>query len=136
MRLSVFLAELREERGAVWGACRGAARGCGLERDGGAGEEPAVGAAALGDLEPAGARGAFGTLSRMLFCSAPSDVHPALQMALILNDEALFEEWKQDIKTMAHRIIDMRDELYKLLKDEFKTPGTWDHIVKQIGMFR
>jgi aspartate aminotransferase len=35
---------------------------------------------------------------------------------------------------MAHRIIDMRkallDELVKL-----GTPGSWDHIVNQIGMF-
>lgn len=61
--------------------------------------------------------------------------HGARLVALILNNAELFEEWKQDIKTMAHRIIAMRDELYKLLTDEFKTPGTWNHITKQIGMF-
>ena len=58
------------------------------------------------------------------------------QMSLILNDEKLFEEWDRDIKTMAHRIISMRGRLYKLLTEEFKTPGNWEHIVKQIGMFR
>lgn len=57
-------------------------------------------------------------------------------MSLILNDETLFGEWKQDIQTMAGRIITMRKELYKLLKEELKTPGNWDHIVNQIGMFR
>lgn len=57
-------------------------------------------------------------------------------MSLILNDERLFGEWKQDIQTMAGRIITMRKELYKLLKEELKTPGNWDHIVNQIGMFR
>lgn len=37
---------------------------------------------------------------------------------------------------MANRIIDMRQELRRLLTDELKTPGNWDHIVRQIGMFR
>jgi hypothetical protein len=59
-----------------------------------------------------------------------------LQVSLILNNPELFEEWKRDIKTMAGRIIQMRKELYRLLTEEFKTPGNWDHIVNQIGMFR
>ena len=57
-------------------------------------------------------------------------------MALILNSEELFEDWKRDVKTMAHRIISMREELYRLLTKELKTPGHWDHITNQIGMFR
>lgn len=57
-------------------------------------------------------------------------------MSLILNNAELFEEWKRDIKTMAGRIIQMRQELYRLLTEEFKTPGNWDHIINQIGMFR
>ena len=57
-------------------------------------------------------------------------------MALILNNAELFEEWKRDIKTMAERIIAMRKELHRLLTEELKTPGNWDHIVRQIGMFR
>ena len=61
-------------------------------------------------------------------------MHP--QMALILNNAELFEEWKRDIKTMAERIITMRKELHRLLTEELKTPGNWDHILRQIGMFR
>jgi aspartate aminotransferase len=53
-----------------------------------------------------------------------------------LNDAGLFEEWKQDIWTMAGRIIDMRKELHLLLTEELRTPGNWDHIINQIGMFR
>ncbi|KDQ60719.1 hypothetical protein JAAARDRAFT_31694 [Jaapia argillacea MUCL 33604] len=56
-------------------------------------------------------------------------------VSLILNDPALFEEWKRDIRTMAGRIIDMRKELHELLTEKFKTPGNWDHIINQIGMF-
>jgi len=62
-------------------------------------------------------------------------MHGAKLMALILNDKELFEQWKRDIKTMAHRIISMREELYRLLTEELKTPGSWGHITKQIGMF-
>lgn len=57
------------------------------------------------------------------------------QVTLILNDATLFEEWKQDIRTMANRVIAMRKELHRLLTGELKTPGNWDHIVNQIGMF-
>lgn len=55
---------------------------------------------------------------------------------MILSDPDLFEEWKRDIKTMAHRIIGMRHQLYDILTKELKTPGNWDHIINQIGMFR
>ena len=58
-----------------------------------------------------------------------------VQVALILNDAGLFAEWKQDIATMAGRIIDMRRELFRLLSEK-QTPGNWEHIVNQIGMFR
>jgi aspartate aminotransferase len=57
------------------------------------------------------------------------------QMSLILNDAGLFEEWKRDVKVMADRIIFLRKELHRLLTVELKTPGNWDHIVNQIGMF-
>ncbi|KAH9005195.1 aspartate aminotransferase [Lactarius hatsudake] len=56
-------------------------------------------------------------------------------VALILNNPELYEEWKADIRTMAGRIIQMRKELYRLLTEELKTPGNWEHIVNQIGMF-
>ena len=62
--------------------------------------------------------------------------HGARLVALILNNPVLFEEWKRDIKVMAGRIIKMRKELYRLLTEEFETPGNWNHIINQIGMFR
>lgn len=52
----------------------------------------------------------------------------------ILNDEALFKEWEDHLRTMSGRIITMRDRLYKKLV-ELGTPGDWSHITKQIGMF-
>jgi hypothetical protein len=53
-----------------------------------------------------------------------SPAYGARLVAQILNDPELFEEWKRDIKTMAGCIIKMRDELYGLLTEEFKIPGT------------
>jgi len=72
-------------------------------------------------------------LQRSEISNPPS--HGARIVSLILNDPQLFEEWKRDIKTMAHRIIDMRKQLFELLTHKLKTPGNWDHIVNQIGMF-
>ncbi|EIN07477.1 aspartate aminotransferase [Punctularia strigosozonata HHB-11173 SS5] len=72
-------------------------------------------------------------LQRSEISNPPS--HGARIMALIMNDPELFEEWKRDIKTMAGRIIDMRRQLHRLLTEELKTPGNWDHIINQIGMF-
>ncbi|KAF8201664.1 aspartate amino-transferase [Pholiota molesta] len=72
-------------------------------------------------------------LQRSEISNPPS--HGARIVSLILNDAGLFEEWKRDIQTMAGRIIEMRRELHRLLTEELHTPGNWDHIVQQIGMF-
>lgn len=72
-------------------------------------------------------------LQRSEISNPPS--HGARLVSLILKDEQLFGEWKRDISTMANRIIDMRKELFRLLTEEHKTPGNWDHILNQIGMF-
>ncbi|GAA5821423.1 hypothetical protein JCM11251_004616 [Rhodosporidiobolus azoricus] len=60
-------------------------------------------------------------------------------VSLILNDPQLFSEWRDDIKTMSYRIIDMRKKLHDLLTNTYNTPAPgpngWDHVLKQIGMF-
>ncbi|KAF8522207.1 pyridoxal phosphate-dependent transferase [Hysterangium stoloniferum] len=72
-------------------------------------------------------------LQRSEISNPPS--YGARVVSLILNNPELFEEWKRDIKTMAHRIIDMRQKLFDILTNELHTPGNWDHILNQIGMF-
>lgn len=59
---------------------------------------------------------------------------PARITSLVLNDTALFEQWKKELKGMADRIILMRSELFKHLT-KLETPGNWEHITSQIGMF-
>ena len=54
--------------------------------------------------------------------------------SLILNDSTLFEEWEDNLKTMSGRIIQMRKNLRAKL-EEMGTPGSWNHITDQIGMF-
>ena len=54
--------------------------------------------------------------------------------SLVLNTPELYEEWKVELKEMADRIREMRLALYDLLKEK-KTPGKWEHILEQIGMF-
>ncbi|CAO3627631.1 unnamed protein product [Mucor hiemalis] len=53
---------------------------------------------------------------------------------IVLNDPALYQEWKENLQYMSNRIIDMRKALFGHLT-ELKTPGTWNHITDQIGMF-
>lgn len=56
-------------------------------------------------------------------------------VAKLLTEPKLRAQWDRDIQTMAHRIMDMRKALYDLLVNKYKTPGSWKHIVDQIGMF-
>jgi len=78
-------------------------------------------------------RSQLSVLQRSEISNPPS--YGARIVALILNNRELFEEWKVDIRMMAGRIIEMRKELYRLLTEELKTPGNWQHIINQIGMF-
>uniref|UniRef100_A0A4D5R9V9 Aspartate aminotransferase n=1 Tax=Scolopendra viridis TaxID=118503 RepID=A0A4D5R9V9_SCOVI len=69
---------------------------------------------------------------RAMYSNPP--VHGARIVSNVLNNLDLFAEWKQCIKTMADRINLMR----QMLRDKLvalQTPGTWDHITQQIGMF-
>ncbi|RMZ85966.1 hypothetical protein DV737_g24, partial [Chaetothyriales sp. CBS 132003] len=61
-------------------------------------------------------------------------IYGAKIASIVLNDAQLFKEWERDLGTMAGRIKDMRKSL-KAELDRLGTPGNWDHIVNQIGMF-
>ena len=61
-------------------------------------------------------------------------VHTGLKIKV--NDIALFSTLFRfdNLTTMSDRIRAMRQELYQALKAN-GTPGTWEHIINQIGMF-
>ncbi|XP_015919632.1 aspartate aminotransferase, cytoplasmic [Parasteatoda tepidariorum] len=71
-------------------------------------------------------------LVRGNYSNPPS--HGALIVSRVLNDKTLFAEWQEHITEMSGRIIKMRAALKKKLV-ELGTPGTWEHITSQIGMF-
>ncbi|KAH7070939.1 aspartate aminotransferase [Paraphoma chrysanthemicola] len=52
----------------------------------------------------------------------------------VLNDPKLFAEWEANLREMSGRIKEMRTALRSKL-EEMGTPGTWNHITDQIGMF-
>lgn len=60
--------------------------------------------------------------------------HGARVVSLVLNDPERKKQWFEAIKIMSSRIKEMRAALLDKLVAQ-GTPGKWDHIVKQIGMF-
>ena len=52
----------------------------------------------------------------------------------VMRDPVMYQEWRDCIKVMAGRIIAMRTGLRERL-ERLGTPGSWDHITSQIGMF-
>jgi len=69
---------------------------------------------------------------RPMYSSPPK--HGAELVMKILGSEANFQAWKVELAMMANRILEMRSTLRKGLEDK-GTPGTWNHITDQIGMF-
>mmetsp|Transcript_21491 Transcript_21491/g.47204 ORF Transcript_21491/g.47204 Transcript_21491/m.47204 type:complete len:409 (+) Transcript_21491:58-1284(+) len=69
---------------------------------------------------------------RPMYSSPP--IHGAELVIRTLAEEGNAKEWAAELKTTAERILKMR----KMLRDGLVakgTPGTWDHITQQIGMF-
>ncbi|KAK7194672.1 aspartate aminotransferase [Novymonas esmeraldas] len=60
--------------------------------------------------------------------------HGARLAYLILSDNELRKEWELELASMAERIRTMRHTVYdELLR--LQTPGSWEHVINQIGMF-
>lgn len=60
--------------------------------------------------------------------------HGALIIEAILNNADLFDEWQENLRVMPRRIKSLRQSLYNELI-RLNTPGSWNHIIDQIGMF-
>ncbi|XP_065920111.1 aspartate aminotransferase, cytoplasmic-like isoform X2 [Dysidea avara] len=71
-------------------------------------------------------------LCRRLWSNPPN--HGARIVATVLNNPALRADWLESLLIMSSRIKKARQELYQRLRTK-GTPGTWEHIVTQIGMF-
>lgn len=60
--------------------------------------------------------------------------HGSSIVQAILNDATLFDEWLENLRVMPRRLKSMRQKLYDELI-RINTPGSWLHIIDQIGMF-
>lgn len=69
---------------------------------------------------------------RKMYSNPP--IHGAKIVATILGDPTLFNEWVEELKAIVGRILTMRQSLYDALQAN-ECPGSWEHIIKQIGMF-
>jgi len=69
---------------------------------------------------------------RAMYSNPPA--HGCRIVDTVLKDSVMYQEWKDCIKIMADRIINMRKGLRERL-EKLGTPGNWNHITDQIGMF-
>ncbi|XP_026192714.1 aspartate aminotransferase 1 [Cyclospora cayetanensis] len=67
-------------------------------------------------------------------CYSSPPLQGARIVARVLGDEQLRRQWEEELKLVAERIKDMRRLLRKGLEQK-GTPGQWNHITDQIGMF-
>jgi len=69
---------------------------------------------------------------RPMYSSPP--IHGALLVMKIVGNPDRFNKWKAELKSMADRVLEVRSLLRSGLESK-GTPGTWNHITDQIGMF-
>jgi aspartate/tyrosine/aromatic aminotransferase len=69
---------------------------------------------------------------RNLYSNPPK--HGANIVKTVMSDPALYQEWRDELLAMSLRIQDMRKDLFDELT-RLETPGNWEHITSQIGMF-
>lgn len=116
------------KRGMELAACQSYAKNLGLYNE-------RTGCFSVLCKTPEAAELAFGLIKnvvRPLYSNPPAN--GARIVSLILSKPELFAEWRVELKGMADRIILMRKILFDELQ-RLKTPGNWDHVIKQIGMF-
>mmetsp|Transcript_36056 Transcript_36056/g.44490 ORF Transcript_36056/g.44490 Transcript_36056/m.44490 type:complete len:426 (+) Transcript_36056:91-1368(+) len=94
-----------------------------------------VGCASIVTCSVTSAKACFTQLNaiiRPMYSNPPA--HGARIVKAILGDENNRKQWNKEMAEMSNRIILMRKYLRGKL-EELKTPGTWNHITDQIGMF-
>ncbi|KAG5467196.1 hypothetical protein CUR178_00837 [Leishmania enriettii] len=72
------------------------------------------------------------SMIRAEYTSPPA--HGARLAHIILSNNELRKEWEAELAAMAERIRTMRRIVYEELL-RLETPGSWEHVINQIGMF-
>lgn len=71
-------------------------------------------------------------LARGLYSNPP--IHGARIIDIILGDQALTQEWHDELRIMSGRMNEMRHGLHQNMKN-LGNEHNWDHVINQIGMF-
>jgi aspartate/tyrosine/aromatic aminotransferase len=71
-------------------------------------------------------------VSRALWSTCP--LHGGRIVGRVLSDPALKTLWERECKAMAERLSGVREKLYHALV-RLNVKGTWEHVIKQRGMF-
>merc|ERR1711937_922033 len=71
-------------------------------------------------------------LIRQNYSSPPR--HGAAIVHKVLSESQLKQQWLEELTLMASRIMEMRSALRSAIEAK-GTPGTWNHVTGQIGMF-
>ncbi|KLT39975.1 PLP-dependent transferase [Cutaneotrichosporon oleaginosum] len=54
---------------------------------------------------------------------------------IVLSDVRVNKVWLSEVHALAMRLKSVREKLYELLANKFKTPGNWEHIKRASGMY-
>ncbi|ORC84662.1 putative aspartate aminotransferase [Trypanosoma theileri] len=72
------------------------------------------------------------SIARAMYSTPPA--HGARLAHLVMSNPELRREWEEELQLMANRVQEMRQAVFDGLKKR-GTPGTWDHVISQLGMF-
>eukprot|EP01006_Ploeotia_vitrea_P003541 TRINITY_DN112799_c0_g1_i1.p1 TRINITY_DN112799_c0_g1~~TRINITY_DN112799_c0_g1_i1.p1 ORF type:complete len:414 (-),score=68.19 TRINITY_DN112799_c0_g1_i1:246-1466(-) len=123
-----YAVRLFEERGIEFLACQSYSKNMGLY-----GERAGCIVAVTTSADVATAiNSQFKVIIRPMYSNPP--VHGARLVHAVLSDPKIRQEWTEELKVMSGRIGKMRQTLQDEL-EKINTPGSWNHITKQIGMF-
>ncbi|CAJ0547378.1 Ff.00g041320.m01.CDS01 [Fusarium sp. VM40] len=72
-------------------------------------------------------------LIRWEFSSSPA--YGSRLVTIVLGSNQLADEWAQELHDIQHRLKSLRKQLHYTLTEVLHTPGSWDHILLETGLF-
>ncbi|KAL6884754.1 pyridoxal phosphate-dependent transferase, partial [Trichoderma evansii] len=72
-------------------------------------------------------------LIRWEFSSSPA--YGSRLVTIVLESDQLADDWLQELSEIQHRLKSLRKQLHYKLTNVLNTPGDWDHILQETGLF-
>ncbi|RSM12546.1 hypothetical protein CEP52_002337 [Fusarium oligoseptatum] len=72
-------------------------------------------------------------LIRWEFSSSPA--YGSRLVDIVLGSDQLTGAWETELSDMRQRLKNLRKQLHSSLTQDLKTPGNWEHILKETGLF-